>query len=80
MVCRSVLNRYADLAVDSKRNKIFAICESHSEGGGEPKNELVSIGINTPAQLQLATGACDRITIVVVGVAFLCFVDVWINT
>ena len=55
----SVCVRYADLAVDSKRNKIFAIRESHSDSGGEPKNELVSIG-NIPAILQSAIiGACN---------------------
>ena len=37
--------RFADLAVDSARERLLAVCEESSPGGGEPANVLVGISL-----------------------------------
>ena len=53
--------RYADLALDRKRNRLIAVCEDHSGGGKEPENKLVSISLDGDesgsAPENLVTGA-----------------------
>ena len=48
--------RYADLQLDTHRNRLICIRETHEEGL-EPKNEIVAISLDTPHdQTVLATG------------------------
>lgn len=44
--------RFADLAVNSKTNTLFCICEDHSVSASEPLNSLVAINLDPPHRLR----------------------------
>ena len=48
-------HRYADMVVDTPRNRLIAVREDHT-GGGEPVNEIVAIGLDDGAESVLVSG------------------------
>jgi len=55
------LQRFADLIIDSKNQRLIAVCEEHKGDSGEqePENYLVAVSLNTenPSVTKLETGA-----------------------
>jgi len=51
--------RYADLVLDSERQRLIATCEEHSEGSHLPENFLVGIPLNGSQQLTTLTSGAD---------------------
>jgi dipeptidyl aminopeptidase/acylaminoacyl peptidase len=49
--------RYADLIVDSQRNRLICVCEDHQTNLKEPENTLVSIDLNSGEVSTLVAGA-----------------------
>lgn len=50
--------RYADMVIDSKRDRLICICEDHSDNSREPVNTIVSINLKDGADIQtLASGS-----------------------
>ncbi|HAC62229.1 MAG TPA: peptidase [Cyanothece sp. UBA12306] len=49
--------RYADLILDSSRNRLICVCEDHCNGEKEPQNTLVTIDLNTGNLNTLVSGA-----------------------
>ncbi|KEA61910.1 Coenzyme PQQ synthesis protein F [Marinobacterium lacunae] len=49
-------SRFADLTFDSVRQRLIAICETHTQGQPEPENRLVSVGSDGRVRV-LAEGA-----------------------
>ncbi|BAW97054.1 prolyl oligopeptidase family protein [[Synechococcus] sp. NIES-970] len=48
--------RYADFMLDAARNRLICVSEDHSDGGHEPKNDLVAIALDTGAVEILVEG------------------------
>ncbi|MEM8828536.1 MAG: S9 family peptidase [Cyanobacteria bacterium P01_G01_bin.19] len=48
--------RYADLIVDSDRNRLICVCEDHKEKNKEPQNRLVTIDLTTGKIATLVAG------------------------
>jgi dipeptidyl aminopeptidase/acylaminoacyl peptidase len=51
--------RYADLIVDTQRQRLICVYEDHRAPGLEPINAIVSISINNPANLQVLVSGSD---------------------
>jgi dipeptidyl aminopeptidase/acylaminoacyl peptidase len=49
--------RYADLTLDSQRNRLICVCEDHTQEGREPENTIVSIDIDTGEVQVLVSGS-----------------------
>lgn len=50
--------RYADMVVDSKRDRLICVCEDHSDNSREPVNTIVSINLKDGEDIQtLASGS-----------------------
>lgn len=50
--------RYADLVIDSSRQRIICVCEDHSPEG-QPVNALVSIALDGDHAIRILTGGAD---------------------
>lgn len=50
--------RYADMAIDQRRNRIICVCEDHTHAEHEPTNSLVSINI-ADSQIQALVAEND---------------------
>lgn len=48
--------RFIDLAVDTARNRLYAVREDHSGGGHEPVNEIVAVDLVSGAVTPLVSG------------------------
>lgn len=48
--------RYADAAVDHRRNRLICVCEDHTNPDKEPGNVLVSVDLSTGATCTLIAG------------------------
>ena len=49
--------RYADLILDSQRNRLICVCEDHHTKGVEPENSIVSIDLDSGTVTTLVAGA-----------------------
>jgi len=49
-------HRYADLAPDPHRRRLYCVRESHDEGAAQPRNSIVAVCMNTGAVQTLAEG------------------------
>ncbi|MGB8855708.1 MAG: S9 family peptidase [Burkholderiales bacterium] len=49
--------RYADLQIDTHRNRLICVREDHSQAGSEAQNELVAIDILDGTAMPIASGA-----------------------
>ena len=47
---------YADMILDSRRHRLICVCEEHVEGGRQPINTLVAVGLDDGAVRVLAEG------------------------
>jgi dipeptidyl aminopeptidase/acylaminoacyl peptidase len=51
--------RYADLTIDTHRQRLICIQEEHDSADLEPLNTIVSIDLNQPGDLYVMVGGCD---------------------
>jgi dipeptidyl aminopeptidase/acylaminoacyl peptidase len=51
--------RYADLVVDSHRQRLICVQEEHDSADFEPLNTIVSISLTKPKDLWVLVGGCD---------------------
>jgi dipeptidyl aminopeptidase/acylaminoacyl peptidase len=51
------LRRYTDFVLDSKRNRLIAVCEDHTQQDTEPENTIVTINLATGEVNNLIAGA-----------------------
>ena len=51
--------RYADVVVDSKRDRLICVCEDHSDPTREPVNTLVSINLKDGEDIQILASGSD---------------------
>ncbi len=51
--------RYADLQVDSHRQRLICVQEEHDSADFEPLNTIVSISLTDPKDLWVLVGGCD---------------------
>ena len=49
--------RYADMRLDKKRNRLICVCEDHSKNGVEPENTIVSVDLETGKVKVLVAGS-----------------------
>ena len=50
--------RYADMRLDKKRNRLICVCEDHSKDGVEPENTIVSVDLET-GKVKVLVGGSD---------------------
>jgi dipeptidyl aminopeptidase/acylaminoacyl peptidase len=51
--------RYADLIVDSQRQRLICVQEEHDSSDLEPLNTIVSIDLHQPHEMSVMVGGCD---------------------
>lgn len=51
--------RYADMIVDSQRQRLICICEDHTDATREPVNTIVSINLNNGEDIQILASGSD---------------------
>jgi dipeptidyl aminopeptidase/acylaminoacyl peptidase len=51
--------RYADLVVDSQRQRLICVQEEHDSADFEPLNTIVSISLTKPKDVWVLVGGCD---------------------
>ena len=51
--------RYADLSVDTHRQRLICVQEEHDSADFEPLNTIVSISLTQPKDLHVLAGGCD---------------------
>ncbi|MGB0563879.1 MAG: S9 family peptidase, partial [Spirulinaceae cyanobacterium] len=49
--------RYADMVLDSQRNRLLCVCEDHGIAGQEPMNTIATIDLNSGEVQDLITGS-----------------------
>jgi dienelactone hydrolase len=51
--------RYADLTIDTHRQRLICVQEEHDSADFEPLNTIVSIGLTQPNDIHVLAGGCD---------------------
>lgn len=51
--------RYADMIVDSQRQRLICVCEDHADATREPVNTIISINLNNSEDIQILASGSD---------------------